>query len=952
MYLMVRKKAKMKRKIFIILLVVSMLANSFGFTSIINAFNSGELSPQLEGRTDLGKYYSGCRTLENFLVFSYGGASRRPGTRYIATAKNSDEAVRLIPFEFSTTQAYIIEVGDEYFRFYRNGGQIQNDAGTAAYEISTPYDTDAGTNLFELHFIQSADTMYIVHPDYAPRTLTRTGHTDFSLAEIEFERGPFLDENATLTTVTPTGFTIDAVDTSAETFSIADDGDLSGIFDVGENFIVSSSTGSGTTFTVSTATFASPTTTITVTGDITDSTTGENIIVVEGTCTLAASSDTFNTASHTGALWKVTHTADAVKVSGSFSNSASEQNSDSVPMQLNRKFDFTTHGTWTGDVSLQRSYNGGKTWKDVLPVHYENDGNRQFSDSETVDDAIYRVHVDAGGEGIDSGTLKYNLIARSHDIDGVVKLTNIISATTATGTVQNLFGAILNTERWAEGAWSLDEGYPATVAFYEERIAYAATNNNPQTVWLSQTGDWPNFLAGSLDSDSISYTLAADQVNVIRWLSPQEWLLIGTIGGEWKLGSGNNEDPLTPTQIVVKRQSNYGSAYLQSTMVNNVILYVQRHARKVRELVFSIETESWLSPDLTILSEHVTDSGITQLAFQRAPDPILWCTTVDGELIAMTYQRTQDVVAWSRHTSGAADFESVAVIPGDGEDEVWVSVERSVDDSTVRYIEQIQPRDWGDDQEDIFFVDSGLTFDGGLSVAITNITQADPAVVTATNTFSDGDQVRITNVSGMTEVNDTVFSVATPMSASSFSLRDSSDSVDITSASFTTYTSGGAVIQVENNFTTLGHLEGETVDISAGGAFYGTATVSSSTITLTAFFNTVHAGLNYVSKLAPMRLEIPGQNVSGRTKRVTAITCRFFETLQCRFAATASDTLQAFSFVDEDLDELEAVATLFSGDRKEDFDGDYETEGNIYLQVDEPLPCTVLSILPEFEVYR
>ncbi|KKL44930.1 hypothetical protein LCGC14_2360760, partial [marine sediment metagenome] len=551
----------------------------------------------------------------------------RPGTRYIATAKNSDEAVRLIPFEFSTTQAYIIEVGDEYFRFYRNGGQIQNDAGTAPYEISTPYDTDAGTNLFELHFIQSADTMYIVHPDYAPRTLTRTGHTDFSLAEIEFERGPFLDENATLTTVTPTGFTIDAVDTSAETFSIADDGDLSGIFDVGENFIVSSSTGSGTTFTVSTATFASPTTTITVTGDITDSTTGENIIVVEGTCTLTASSDTFNTASHTGALWKVTHTADAVKVSGSFSNSASEQNSDSVPMQLNRKFDFTTHGTWTGDVSLQRSYNGGKTWKDVLPVHYENDGNRQFSDSETVDDAIYRVHVDAGGEGIDSGTLKYNLIARSHDIDGVVKLTNIISATTATGTVQNLFGAILNTERWAEGAWSLDEGYPATVAFYEERIAYAATNNNPQTVWLSQTGDWPNFLAGNLDSDSISYTLAADQVNVIRWLSPQEWLLIGTIGGEWKLGSGNNEDPLTPTQIVVKRQSNYGSAYLQSTMVNNVILYVQRHARKVRELVFSIETESWLSPDLTILSEHVTDSGITQLAFQRAPDPILWCTT-------------------------------------------------------------------------------------------------------------------------------------------------------------------------------------------------------------------------------------------------------------------------------------------------------------------------------------
>ncbi len=941
----------MKRTVIYVMLAAMLVVPVLGITSIINAFNSGELSPQLQGRTDLSKYYSGCRTLENFLVFSYGGAARRPGTRFIATAKNSDEAARLIPFEFSTAQAYIIEVGDEYMRFYRNGGQIQNDADTAPFEISTPYDTDAGTNLFELHFVQSADTMYIVHPAYKPRKLTRTGHTSWTLTKIEFERGPFLDENDTPATIKPTGYTIDAVDTSAETFDIADDGDLTAIFDDNENFLISGSTGNDATWTVSSTLFSTPTMTITVTGDITDSTADGSALVVEGAVTLTASTPTFDTTNHVGALWQIIHTAPGEKVSGSFSNSGSEQNSESVSMQPNRKFDFVTHGTLTGDVVLQRSYDGGQTWKDVLPIHYENDGNRQFSDSEVVDDAIYRVHTDAGSDGIDSGTLKYNLIARSFDVKGVVDVTAVASSTTATGTIKNLLGGTTAVATWSEGAWSLDEGFPSTVAFYEERIAYAATTNNPQTIWLSQTGDWDNFLAGELDSDAISYTLAADQVNVIRWLSPQEWLLIGTIGGEWKLGSGNNEDPLTPTRVVVKRQSNYGSAYQQPVMVNNVILYVQRQARKVRELVFSFEVDSWLSPDLTVLSEQITKTGIVQTAFQKSPDPILWTVLTGGDIAAMTYQRSQDVVAWHRQKSGTADFESVAVIPGSGEDEIWVSIERSIDNSTVRYIEQFQPRDWGDDQNDIFFVDSGLTFDGGAAVAITNITKADPAVVTATNTFSDGQQVRIIDVLGMTEINDTVFT-ATSTSTSGFTIWDATNSVAIDSSGFTAYTSGGTARQVENNFTTLTHLEGETVDVAAGGAFYGQATVSSATVTLTDFFNTVHIGLNYVSKLQPMKLEVPGQNISGRTKRITDITVRFFETLQCEYGPTEDSVLDAFSFVDENLDTLESTQTLFSGDRKQEFDGDYETEGNIYLQVDEALPCTILSILPEFEVYR
>ncbi len=301
----------MKKRKFILLLLCLVAQLASGVTTTINAFNAGELSPLLEGRTDISKYYSGCRTLENFLVLSYGGVTKRPGSEYIASAKAADEAVRLIPFEFSTTQAYILEFGDEYIRFYRNGGQILD--GGSPYEISSPYDTDAGTDLFEIQFVQSADTMYLVHPDYAVRELTRTDHTAWTLTATTFQRGPFLPENDTAVTLTPSAAT--------------------------------------------------------------------------GAITLTASSATFN-ANHVGSLWQVTHTAVAVNESGSFSNNGSEQNSASVTVQLGRKFDFTTHGTWAGDLSLQKSFDSGSTWKDVIPVHYESDGNIQFSEAEGANDAI------------------------------------------------------------------------------------------------------------------------------------------------------------------------------------------------------------------------------------------------------------------------------------------------------------------------------------------------------------------------------------------------------------------------------------------------------------------------------------------------------------------------------------------------------------------------------------
>ena len=117
-------------------------------------FTAGELSPRMDGRTDFDKYFQGCKTLNNFLVHPHGGAARRPGAIFISEVKDNSKAIRLIPFEFNVTQTYVMEFGNQYIRFYKDGGQIV-DSGSA-YEISSPY---LENELDEIKFVQSADVM-------------------------------------------------------------------------------------------------------------------------------------------------------------------------------------------------------------------------------------------------------------------------------------------------------------------------------------------------------------------------------------------------------------------------------------------------------------------------------------------------------------------------------------------------------------------------------------------------------------------------------------------------------------------------------------------------------------------------------------------------------------------------------------------------------------------------
>lgn len=669
-----------------------------------------------------------------------------------------------------------------------------------------------------------------------------------------------------------------------------------------------------------------------------------------GDITISASLDTFY-AGHVGSMFQMVQPVDANVISN-VRFARGDSNSLELEVQINR--DFTakiTNGNYLneGNITLQRSYDD-VTWRDVY--NFETSSPEViYMDTETVDDAIYRfnfVDIAYGYFNIPKDNLpRYSLTAHAFEQEGIVEITSVSGPRYANATVLYALGDTSATYKWSEGSFSGYRGYPSAVAIHRERLMFGGTAAEPDTIWYSQTDDWHNFLITNLDTSAGSFTLSADQIDIIRWLISKKDLIIGTSGAEWIMETPSGK-PVADSQI--KRQSTYGSAAIQAHLINHQVVYVQRNAQKILRMKYYYEADNYNSVDLTLLSEHITEDGVVELAYQRVPFSILWSVCENGDLLALVLEDNQDILGWSRYVFDG-DCESVAVIPGPGEDQVWVIIAREINGSTVRYIEQFMPFEFAD-QDSAFYVDSGLSFDGGDAVTVTNISQADPAVATAPeHSFTDGEQVRFTSVGGMTELNNNIYTVST-VSGASFELRDSTDAVDINSVDFTAYTSGGSIEQVENIFTTLTHLEGESVAAAGDGGYAGDYTVSSSTVTLDAFYNRVHIGLPFTAKLKPMKLDFltTAGALQGRTKRISATTVRFYETLSCSIGPDFDD-YDSFTFRDAD-DLLEAATPIFSGDKYLLFPGGFETAGDICIQDSLPVPLTVLGIIVDYEVER
>ena len=205
---------------------------------------------------------------------------------------------------------------------------------------------------------------------------------------------------------------------------------------------------------------------------------------------------------------------------------------------------------------------------------------------------------------------------------------------------------------WTAGAFSEFNGFANCIAFYENRLIFGGNFTQPNTIWISKTNDYNNFTTGVRDTDSLRLTLNSLTDNEIKWLIPTQNLIVGTSNSEWTLGSDADNLPITPTRFSLKERSQFGSNNIKGKFVADSILFITNSGRKVREWNFNYFTLESDTPELTLLSEHITKSGITDAVYQQEPDNILWLTKENGELLGLTYDKSQKVYAWHRHQLG------------------------------------------------------------------------------------------------------------------------------------------------------------------------------------------------------------------------------------------------------------------------------------------------------------
>jgi len=761
-------------------------------TLALTSFVSGELGAKLDGRTDFAKYATGAKTLQNFLIHPQGSATRRVGTKFIAEVKTSSKKTRLIPFEFSTVQTYILEFGDQYMRVYKDQGQVL-DSGSA-FEISTPY---LEAELFELKFAQSADVMYITHPNHEVEKLSRTGHTNWTLTDVDFTDGPYLTPNSTTTTLTP----------------------ASAAVATGVNFTASAVTGINN-------------------GD----------------------------------------------------------------------------GFQTTDVGRLISFNSG--------------------------------------------------------------IAKVTSRTSTTVVVCEILTAFTNTDAksdWKLGAFSDTTGHPSCVSFFEQRLVFAGTTNEPQTLYFSKSGDYENMTTGTNADDAMVYTIASNQVNRIRYLKAQRTLIVGTTGGEFTVSADGTDAAITPSNIVIKKQSSYGTANVDAIPAGNAVLFLQKAKRKIRELSYNFDTDGYVAPDLTILNDIVTKSGINEMSYQQEPDSILWCVRDDGVLAGLTYQRSENVIAWHRHILGGkfgeatitvtdfaniADGTKIVFTKSDGTTTTFTSATSA---TSGKFHSTSSNNQTATNLKTL--IDADADFTATVSTNTVTIKETTPQA-SGFLTISSGDTTRLASTDEAHSVVESAASISGTLTEDEFYVIvkrtingstkrfvevfanfdfDENDATDFKFLDSHLIYDGSAT----STLSGLSHLEGQTVSVLADGSTHATKIVSSGSISLDRSTTKAVVGLAYDSVLQTMRIEggAAEGTSQGKTKRISKVVLRLFETVGVKVGPTLAK-LETVPFRTTSSDLSAPVDTLLAGDREIEFRDDYNSDGFIFIKQDQPLPLSVLAIYP------
>lgn len=372
------------------------------------------------------------------------------------------------------------------------------------------------------------------------------------------------------------------------------------------------------------------------------------------------------------------------------------------PIPVGNGWKIITHGTWTGQVVIQKSTNGGE-WKDFRTYKSNDDNN--VSESGTVDEADnvrMRLVTTAG---------KADLTSTAYTKSGIIQIETVDSATSATCLVKKVIGQAGKVDSYSFGAWNEKYGYPRTVGFFQDRLIFAGTKTQPYVLWMSKTGDYNNFsvekASGTVTDDSaICLSFISRQQAEIKHICPASDLFVLTDSNEWIVSGGST---VTPSKCTNKAQTFRGCTEVEPISIGSRLIYVQKRSQTVRDMAYSFETDSYDGMDLTLLAKHLLrGKTIVDAAYMQDPDSRLYFVRSDGEIICLAYINDQKVYAWS-HIITKGKYLSVCTVAAEETDEVYTAVERN----GKTYIEKMGTDKDSQDPKDYIMTDCSkvLTFD-------------------------------------------------------------------------------------------------------------------------------------------------------------------------------------------------------------------------------------------------
>jgi hypothetical protein len=948
----------------------------------ISNFNGGEVGPLLSGRVDFEKYSSSCFKMERFVPTVQGPAKRMPGTRFVLPTKYQDKTAWLKRFEFSFDQAYILEFGDQYVRFYTDRGVVLGDTlditnitnanpGVLTYTGTDPANGDwfyvtgvegltelngryvqvsnvnAGANTFELKdwFGNNIDTTsfgtYVFNGDLQKVYEIASPYTEADLTNAEGGCALSIVQSGDVLYIGCEGYAPRTLTRSGNTsWAFATYAPTDGPFQVepldSKNFTLGASTGTGVS--------------------------------------LACTTDVFET-EHVGMLFRL-----------------EPINITTPPWETNKSVSATN--LRKSDGKYYEAQNSATTGS-VRPIHEE------------------------GTESDGAVTWEY-----LHPGYVIVKITAITDAQNATCDI--IGPGIAPAEvvagddcRFRIGAWGEATGaaFPYKVSFWRDRLWWSGN----QQIYASVAGDYssmsPDTLGEILADNAISLTLSVGKVDKIRWMTASDVLLIGTAGSEVAVQEITPNQVLGPENVKYEIQSAEGSRELEPILVEDSVLFTRIGGRRVIELRFDIQSDSWVPRDMNVLYPEVTQSGIVDIAYQKEPDNIVWIVLSNGRLIGMTYDREQNVYGWHRHpiagTNSKVKSVQITTSPSADLDDVWMIVERSIttpavgesfflledssfllmetgskflsessvpaDVNTRKFVEYFaQGFEQNDDIEGAVYLDTSLEFDGAVNETLqpgsgATVRGSTNVAFTATSvlelTAEDGDFLT-TEADELIALNDDVFSAGDV--GREIRVRYYSEDAQqwLTGrALITSFVSEEQVLctilapfanedeivangwrLTSTTVTGLWHLEGQTVSALADGAEIKNLTVTNGSITLPVKTARAQIGLPYTSYLATQRIDSGATDgtAQGKTKRFHQIVMRLYASLGGKVGPSASSTdYILYRSLSDYMDEVPPVLT---GDTdKFPYPGGYETDGRIWVLADQPLPLTVVALYPRMQ---